>query len=279
MTTALPHVDLHHPAVDAALASAFALLGVEAVFIGGLTDDEFIFERICGELAGALEGDRMPRADSFCNQLLAGAPPMTSDAGAEPAYADLPVRHRLGITSYLGVPLQVGPGRAGTLCGVDTQSVPFDRRLLTVMRALAGVVEAHLEPTAAPVIRRTGGRWRVGGDTEPELLNAMVLADLLTPTVPAARQAPPAAPVDADETAQLRLTIQQLEHALSARVAVEQAIGVLVERQHVTTRTAFERIRRAARSRGRRVQDLAREIVASATDHAVPLPPELAGRH
>jgi hypothetical protein len=33
-----------------------------------------------------------------------------------------------------------------------------------------------------------------------------------------------------------------------------------------------------ARSRGRKVHDLAREVVMSSSDPAVPLPPELAGR-
>ena len=59
---------------------------------------------------------------------------------------------------------------------------------------------------------------------------------------------------------------------------MEQAIGVLAERQHSTPRAAFDRLRKASRSRGRKVHDLAREVVASVTDHGVPLPPELAGR-
>ena len=74
------------------------------------------------------------------------------------------------------------------------------------------------------------------------------------------------------------MSVKQLEHALAARVVVEQAIGVLTERQHSSPRQAFERLRKTARSRGRKVHDLAREIVLSATDPAVPLPPELAGR-
>jgi hypothetical protein len=105
----------------------------------------------------------------------------------------------------------------------------------------------------------------------------MVLADLLAAEItPGPR--PPRAGNHLDEVGQLKLTITQLEHALAARVTVEQAIGVLAERQRLAPRAAFERLRKAARSRGRRVHDLAREIVASANDRAVPLPPELAGR-
>ena len=32
-----------HPAIDAAMASAASLLGMEVVFLGGLTDDTFTF--------------------------------------------------------------------------------------------------------------------------------------------------------------------------------------------------------------------------------------------
>ena len=46
----------------------------------------------------------------------------------------------------------------------------------------------------------------------------------------------------------------------------------------VNAEVAFERLRKVARSRGRKVHDLAKEVVASAHDPSVPLPPELAGR-
>jgi AmiR/NasT family two-component response regulator len=74
------------------------------------------------------------------------------------------------------------------------------------------------------------------------------------------------------------VAVSQLEHALAARVTVEQAIGVIAERQRLAPRAAFERLRKAARSRGKKVQDLARMVVVSVTDPSVPLPPELAGR-
>jgi hypothetical protein len=128
------------------------------------------------------------------------------------------------------------------------------------------------------VIRRSPeGGWSVGDEEADDLTSAMVLADLLAGAIPpGARPARTAAAVD--EVAQLRLSVSQLEHALVARVVVEQAIGVLTERQHSSPRQAFERLRKVARSRGRKVHDLAREVVASATDPTVPLPPELAGR-
>ena len=60
----------------------------------------------------------------------------------------------------------------------------------------------------------------------------------------------------------------------TARVVVEQAIGVLAERLKSTPREAFERLRRGARTRGRRVHDLAKDVVTSVNSPVPTLPPE-----
>lgn len=272
--------DLHHPAVGAALTTAADLLGMEVVFIGGLTEDEFCFERVLGDLPGLAEGVTLPRTDSFCHRLLAGAPAATDDAASEPAYADVPARAAYGIASYVGVPIHAGDGRVvGTLCGIDRAHVKVSEDTLHVLRELAGVIEAHVGDTGGErvVLRRTPAGWRVGHDVDPDLTSAMVLADLLAGDIGGTGR-PPRADGEVSELERLRVSVAQLEHALAARVVVEQAIGVLVERQHLPPRSAFERLRKAARSRGRKVHDLARMVVASANDPTVPLPPELAGR-
>jgi AmiR/NasT family two-component response regulator len=79
----------------------------------------------------------------------------------------------------------------------------------------------------------------------------------------------------AREASRLRATVSQLEHALTARVRVEQAIGVLAERHRILPRQAFEQLRSAARNRGRRVIDIAADVVASATNPLLQLPDEL----
>src|SRR6266571_2620688 len=79
----------------------------------------------------------------------------------------------------------------------------------------------------------------------------------------------------ASDTSKLRATIGQLEHALTARIRVEQAIGVLAERHRIQPRQAFEQLRTAARNRGRRVIDIASDVVASATNPLLQLPDEL----
>jgi hypothetical protein len=149
-------------------------------------------------------------------------------------------------------------------------------------------------------VYRTATGWRVtglpagAGDTAatllpaaPEtlvddLLSAIVLADLLSAVVapetivPGAR---PAAPVgELDETGRLRVAVAQLQHALAARVVVEQAIGVLAERSGISPREAFEALRKVARSRGRKVHDVSVDVVASVTDPSVALPGGLPAR-
>jgi hypothetical protein len=272
-----------HPAIDAVMTAAASLLGMEIVFLGGLTADTFTFEKVHAQAdwPGIREGVSFDRNASLCNRLLAGAAASTSDAAADPDYGQVPGREKLGITSYVGVPVRDSSGHVvATLCGIDRGAVAVGDETIAVLEQLAQVISAHLGPLVSEgvVIRRAPeGGWAVGEESTGDLTSAMVLADLLAADlVPGAR--PPKTDAPLDEVGQLRMSVKQLEHALAARVVVEQAIGVLTERQHSSPRQAFERLRKVARSRGRKVHDLSREIVMSATDPAVPLPPELAGR-
>ena len=279
MTTQIPS----HPAIDAVMSTAASVLGMEIVFLGGLTEDTFTFEKVraSAEWPGVEEGRSGPRDASLCHRLLGGAPARTSDAENDPAYQDAAKRSELGIRSYVGVPIRDSAGQVvATLCGIDRNAVEVSDDALRVLQSLADVIAAHLGPLIAEgvVIRRAPeGGWSVGDQHTGDLTSAMVLADLLASELtPGTR--PPKGDAPTDEIGQLRMSVKQLEHALAARVVVEQAIGVLTERQRSSPRQAFERLRKVARSRGRKVHDLSREIVMSATDPAVPLPPELAGR-
>ena len=279
MTAQIPQ----HPAIDAVMSTAASVLGMEIVFLGGLTDDTFTFEKVKAraDWPGVEEGRSGAREGSLCHRLLAGAPSHTSDAAHDPAYADAAKTQELGITSYVGVPIRDGSGQVvATLCGIDRGKVEVSDDTVAVLQSLADVIATHLGPLISEglVIRRgPSGGWAVGDEVTGDLTSAMVLADLLAGEVtPGSR--PPKSDAPLDEVGQLRMSVKQLEHALAARVVVEQAIGVLTERQHSSPRQAFERLRKVARSRGRKVHDLSREIVMSATDPGVPLPPELAGR-
>jgi ANTAR domain len=129
------------------------------------------------------------------------------------------------------------------------------------------------------VVRRTKDGWRVGSDDLPDLTSAMILADLLAAENGTAQALPPkpsSQPAAAGgDMGRLRATVNQLEHALATRIRVEQAIGVLAERHRIKPRQAFEQLREAARSRGRKVIDIAGDVVASATNPLLQLPDEL----
>jgi hypothetical protein len=143
------------------------------------------------------------------------------------------------------------------------------------------------------VVRRSGQGWQVGPEETADLTSAMVLADLLagdlgSPAIPVA--AAPAGPsavtgraqgvealrAQGVEAARLAVTVAQLEHALSARVRVEQAIGVLAERHRLRPRQAFDLLRNVARSRGQKVIEIAEAVVDSTSNPLLPLPEELA---
>ena len=138
------------------------------------------------------------------------------------------------------------------------------------------------------VVRRSGQGWQVGAEETADLTSAMVLADLLAADLgsPAVALAgPPAGPppvsqgdqgVEAGEAARLAVTVAQLEHALAARVRVEQAIGVLAERHRLRPRQAFDLLRNVARSRGQKVTEIAETVVDSTSNPLLPLPEELA---
>jgi hypothetical protein len=163
-------------------------------------------------------------------------------------------------------------------------------------------------PGAEPVARRTANGWKVGDEEVSDLTSAMVLADLLvadlpTQTMPIVGSPAPSAATGQNAAAQgrtqaqggtqaqgarpgsgdeqhdpkrLRETVAQLEHALTARVRVEQAIGVLAERHRLRPRQAFELLRSVARARGKRVLEIATEVVDSATNPLLRIPEELA---
>lgn len=266
---------LHHPAVDAALATAATLIDMELVLVGSLSETSFIFERVYGEWSGLDEGTSTDRADSFCDRMLSGAPCHTADAASDGAYSGAGARTQFGITSYVGVPICAADGTLlGTLCGLDRGHVDVAESTIGVLHELAKIIAAHMSPDLqTAVIRRTPEGWQVGDDTSEDLLSAMVLADLLAGELPPTTRPAAANPAD-DELTRLKVTVGQLEHALAVRITIEQAIGVLAERQRVAPRSAFEQLRRVARSAGLRIHDLSREVVASTTGPAG-LPPEL----
>ncbi|MEV4177731.1 GAF and ANTAR domain-containing protein [Nonomuraea sp. NPDC049709] len=70
-----------------------------------------------------------------------------------------------------------------------------------------------------------------------------------------------------------QVLVEQLQHALSSRVVIEQAKGMLGERHALPVEEAFGLLRRQARSQNQNLTELAREVVARTSD----VPPERPG--
>lgn len=270
--TARPHLG---GATGVRLAGSIA--GMELAFLSAMSDTEQTLRYVAAEPRDVswsvlAEGGRFLRSDTLCHRLLNGAPRASSDVPGSPFYADAPLARRAGIQSYLGVPVTGLDGSAiGTLCAVDRGPVEVGDRALDAFGSLA-VLLAQDVAAASELgvwLARTADGWRViglpGGDPGAEdLTTAMVIADLLADDLAGPGARPARAAADADALTRLRVSVSQLEHALTARVVVEQAIGVLAERRRTTPRSAFEFLRGAARGSGRRVHALAADVVNSA---------------
>jgi GAF domain-containing protein len=57
--------------------------------------------------------------------------------------------------------------------------------------------------------------------------------------------------------------VTQLQGALDSRLLIEQAKGILMERDSLSDLEAFDHLRRQARSRSSKISDVAREIIAN----------------
>jgi GAF domain-containing protein len=182
-----------------------------------------------GELNGAVAaGDLAQTLEEAAPQLWSGPSLEVLAAGVAVCTADLS-----------------GDGRWPALAGLPS------------MRGVNGLLCVPVEGPAGAAgtltaVRRPDRPWQA---TEIDALvtYAGVVAALLR------------AATDAERTAQL---IAQLEHALHHRVLIEQAKGILMERERLDAPGAFDRLRKAARARRRRVSEVAAEVVAG---H--PLPP------
>jgi GAF domain-containing protein len=145
---------------------------------------------------------------------------------------------------------------------VRTSSLRGDGRWPALARrpALAGVNSLLCVPVEGPAgpagtltaVRCPDRPWQAQ-EVESLVTYAGVVASLVR------------AVAEAERTGQV---IAQLEHALHHRVVIEQAKGILMEREQLDPAGAFDRLRKAARAGRRRVSEVAAEVVAGK-----PLPP------
>jgi hypothetical protein len=257
------------------LQAARAALDVPAVYVGYLSTTHVTYAQVDGDWPGLVPGTSVPRSSSLCGRMLAGASGMAGDLSSHPAYGDLPADGHLGAQAYFGTALRSADGSPfATLAALDrSPRADVAEAALAVFLSLAALLEGHLATTGQVTVRRTAAGWVVEGPGAPTgteaavdtLTEGMSLADLLTADLTPPERPRQRAESDNDDTSRLKTVVEQLEHALAARVVVEQAIGVLAERHQLPMREAFERLRRGARARGRRVHEIARQVVDSTT--------------
>lgn len=98
--------------------------------------------------------------------------------------------------------------------------------------------------------------WARGDEVHPDDLRVgQALADVATIAILQERL-----------TRSRELLAGQLQAALNSRIVIEQAKGVIAERSGLEMGVAFDLLRRAARSSGRRLADVAGEIVTGRED-------------
>ena len=98
-------------------------------------------------------------------------------------------------------------------------------------------------------------RTETGSMSDDDVVVAQALADIATIAILQNRQTV--------ETGELNA---QLTTALSSRVVIEQAKGMIAERQRIPVDEAFDRLRRHARNHNLRLADVARDTVDGTID-------------
>jgi hypothetical protein len=208
------------------------------------------------ELAGrAVELDEGPATD--CRR--SGEPLGWTVLHGEPIRQRWPrfAQHalRLGHGRVAAVPMR-GRGRTiGALVLLDAgQSAVPPRQADRALRSLGASPVPGTAATAfgvpAPAARREAGHSGQRGPGGPGLEFAQAMADAAG--IALARE---------QEIRDSRLRADQLEHALTSRVLVEQAKGVLATRHGIPVDEAFELLRGYARRNRRRMSELAQEVI------------------
>lgn len=100
-------------------------------------------------------------------------------------------------------------------------------------------------------------RTEVGSLDDADVAVAQALADIATIAILQNRTTIKAAEINA-----------QLDHALISRIVIEQAKGVIAERQHISLDQAFSLLRSYARHHNRRLADTARDAITGKLDAA-----------
>lgn len=113
--------------IDGSLVLLRQMMDMDAALLSQIANGHEVIRHCAGELPGAgdLSGVEVPLKDTFCQRLLAGEiGNVVPDVAAEPAVRDLAYPRRLGVRSYIGVPIHGSHSRLYTLCCLASRAHP-----------------------------------------------------------------------------------------------------------------------------------------------------------
>lgn len=160
--------------IQAAIATARELVGMELSFVSQLTPDEQIYRFVDGDAAsfGLPEGHVSEQEHGYCARMVAELiPNVVPDVRADARTAEIVATLAAGVGAYIGVPLRLADGRLyGTFCCLSHEPQPdLGERDRTILRLLARLVGDELD-------REVAERRRLRLQVEANASQALVAA-------------------------------------------------------------------------------------------------------
>ena len=135
-------------AAQGVLRHLHARLGYGLWMVTRTTGDDQVAVHAVDEDFGVQDGTVFTWSDSFCRRMVEGeAPRVAPDTDLVPAYRDAPAGARMGIRSYVGVPLRYADDSLfGTLCAIDhAPREPLTDGELATIELFASLLSSLLE--------------------------------------------------------------------------------------------------------------------------------------
>lgn len=137
--------------IDGSLVLLREMMDMDVALLTQITGDREVVRHCAGEWPGAgdLSGAEVPVEDTFCKRLLAGEiENIVPDVAAEPAVRELAYPRRLGVRSYIGVPIRGSHSRLYVLCCLAREAHP--ELGARDVRVLEGFVRSLLDQLELP---------------------------------------------------------------------------------------------------------------------------------
>jgi diguanylate cyclase (GGDEF)-like protein len=164
--------------MDGLLAAAREVLGMEVAYLAEVRDTELVLRGVDGDTTaygGVSAGFTLPRAYSWCHEMVAGdAPQLVTDAAALPQATEHPFVAATGIRAYAGVPVRRSDGTLyGTLCCLSRDPQPqLGERDLRYLDVLARMAADRLSDVEGAIDHRRAEVEAAAGQALMAALNA-----------------------------------------------------------------------------------------------------------